>query len=906
MPLHPDDHSKRRTSYITVETPVSTRPLQHRTSYINQHDSLSTADRRHKRTRTSAGRADSGQGPVLSRSRSVPVLTESFDAPAVLSDQVSAAQDATTFDMLTDNVVIQSTDIPSAQSSVLLCTETDEAYWFALEKLGGIFRIDRNEFVLQNWDVRCESLEIGAYHHIIKLPHGPSEMGIACTCPQWKAHHICPHHRILHDHITELQTYPVLAPNPPPPAIFLCTTPFASSHIFSCVSSLGRYESGKRVIVSLQRDGRWHCQSCRFAEGCKHKAHAVTFAIEAGFISEFSENGLINEGTADIENTLMMHAGGRNDGLGERGCISHLPIPPPRWCSLPNEAAYAAPRPICIETHFCLDSTARCCCGMSIDSISDLDRLLSQATQPATVFGLTYRLEVTLEVIPCPACRHWRRLLGPDLSNLGVFNWNNSLLFTHELLNAFTNAFTASETPFSAFCLTVRRCYEDHSSTMSFCSDETFVRAWFAFVRLQELDSKMECPTCGPCPSLVIADGVSLATHVSKLTRNVKPPTWTDSQSETINSISSYKARRLAAIFQRDLRTIVNKFLDSTHSGSKELPESVVDLFKIESLYPDVASLIHLVVNEQTALHHRKNSRLLLRQLAAPDIVLQLVPYAAIELLKTLSATGSAPDWLQSLCPVFGTIVNAYRNEGTPLPHELRCVAKWLAGRAVDVYTRLAQHEPAEPTENLPRVPWYKTGTHYGLPAIRSRRAYSKLKYDARPVDLDAEEMGDCNKFYKTYSRNHLTGGILVLWCTHSICLGFHTIPVAEGRNDVFSAVYTRFRQAPQVIIYDFACQLAPYCFVREARYFRDTRFLIDELHAHDHTRCGQACFASNAMRYDERIRSANTSAAECGNKGIKRIRKTVSFMIHEHAVIFTKVFLDVWNRTAIRRMLET
>ncbi|KAI0786687.1 hypothetical protein C8Q75DRAFT_794009 [Abortiporus biennis] len=124
--------------------------------------------------------------------------------------------------------------------------------------------------------------------------------------------------------------------------------------------------------------------------------------------------------------------------------------------------------------------------------------------------------------------------------------------------------------------------------------------------------------------------------------------------------------------------------------------------------------------------------------------------------------------------------------------------------------------------------------------------------------------MGNCNKFYKTYSRNKLTGSILVLWCTHSICLSFHSIPF---------------------VIYDFACQLAPYCLVREARYFQHTRFLI-KLHAHDHTHCGQACFASNMMKFDDCIRTVNTSS--------------VSYMIMEHAAIFTKVFLEVWNRMTI------
>ncbi|KAH9901486.1 hypothetical protein C8Q73DRAFT_615758, partial [Cubamyces lactineus] len=115
--------------------------------------------------------------------------------------------------------------------------------------------------------------------------------------------------------------------------------------------------------------------------------------------------------------------------------------------------------------------------------------------------------------------------------------------------------------------------------------------------------------------------------------------------------------------------------------------------------------------------------------------------------------------------------------------------------------------------------------------------------------------------------------------------------------------IYTHFPIAPEIVIYDFACQLAPYSLVREAQYFAKTRFLIDELHAQGHTRCGRACFASNAMLYDDRVRAANTSAAECGNNGLGRVRKSVSYMTYGHAVQYTKAYLDVWNRCKIRRI---
>lgn len=302
------------------------------------------------------------------------------------------------------------------------------------------------------------------------------------------------------------------------------------------------------------------------------------------------------------------------------------------------------------------------------------------------------------------------------------------------------------------------------------------------------------------------------------------------------------------------------------------------------------------------------NERLEL-QIAAPDIVLQLVPYDAISPLSVFAETGHLPNWLQSLCPIFGHIEEVHHATNTPIPPTIRSIAGWLVERAQDVYSRLSQHEPA-PTfhvDLLAEETWMLTGTCYGLPQIRRRRIYSKLPSDNKPIDdANSDIIGDCNKFYKTYSRNKLAGGILVLWCTHGVCLGFHTIPIAEGRNDVFSAIYTRFSIAPEIIVYDFACQLAPYCLVREARYFAHTRFLIDEMHAHDHTRCGRACFASNLMQFDERVRGANTSAAECGNGGMGRIRKTVSYMKYEHSVVYTKAFLDVWNRKILRRMSTT
>lgn len=142
-------------------------------------------------------------------------------------------------------------------------------------------------------------------------------------------------------------------------------------------------------------------------------------------------------------------------------------------------------------------------------------------------------------------------------------------------------------------------------------------------------------------------------------------------------------------------------------------------------------------------------------------------------------------------------------------------------------------------------------------------------------------------------------------WCTHSICYGFHCIPSGEGRNDVFSAMITRWPKAPKRVIYDFACALGPYCLVREADFFADTLFVVDDFHAKGHTKCSPAAFLKTHATVDPRLSRINSSAAECGNGGIAHIRKSVSYMTQDRAILYTNVFISIWNWLIIRRMLD-
>lgn len=281
----------------------------------------------------------------------------------------------------------------------------------------------------------------------------------------------------------------------------------------------------------------------------------------------------------------------------------------------------------------------------------------------------------------------------------------------------------------------------------------------------------------------------------------------------------------------------------------------------------------------------------------SPDSILQLVPHGAIPLLHEYSAGGSTSERLPSLIPALGMLfLNTPPDDINS--QDLRDLSKVLATRARLMYENLVHdRDIVRNTQEPPSYSsheWEDTGSFYGHPPIRHRPYYEGRDND---TEVDSAETGTCKKYYSTYKKQTLTGGLMAIWCKHNICLGFHKIPKAEGRNDVFSGLYVYFQKAPEVVIYDFACQLGAYSMSREPEFFKDTCFVIDEMHAKGHSSCSQASFSSNYMQCSPRLQGVNTSTAECSNSGLSRIRKSVHYMNQKHAILLTYVYICIWNR---------
>ena len=205
------------------------------------------------------------------------------------------------------------------------------------------------------------------------------------------------------------------------------------------------------------------------------------------------------------------------------------------------------------------------------------------------VFGLQHAYICTIQLQQCITCKHKHRYYGPDLGDVGIFNWNNSFGFTHELLNQYTNTFTTADNPFNAFVLATCHLYLSADSPIPLCSTETFTCVWFAFTDLQQLESGMKCSICGPHPDIVIADGVSIGYSMTKRTFGLHPPSLISKDSPTVSGVNIKPSRM--AIPNPSVREVIKEL-----TANKIPPASVNLTLQQQGLYPVISQFLEFYI----------------------------------------------------------------------------------------------------------------------------------------------------------------------------------------------------------------------------------------------------------------------------------------------------------------------
>ena len=590
--------------------------------------------------------------------------------------------------------------------------------------------------------------------------------------------------------------------------------------------------------------------------------------------------------------------------------VSYKPIPTPVWLLLPSERLQEMPFHIVdLPEIFRLDPySARCSCGCGASAgVTDL------TLEEIVIFTTTTAIFRKIETTYCMVCRNTKGRVGPDLGEFGIFNWNNRIAFSHELMNEYTSRFTTSMTPFFSFRQTIINRYMSQGSPRAFVSLYVFTSAYFGFVHIQRLETEMKCLHCKDEPPIVIADGVSISFSNRKV-MGLKPPTLCDKEKNLVrlsrNSLQSM-------CFEGD-RQIRKQFQDALElTKYEDVCRKLLDLMAMHQnafVNGDVQIAIWECLSvfiEIHALHRKLTARFrqLLRQIFSNDSVLQIVqPHAVVHLRRY--STGDLDHNIAPAIPAFGMILQNLTNSEELRDRVQPCLqklAKALADRSEFVFNNLiSQRHVVKSTPIIEDegqlCEWQRTGAWYGMLKRRSRPYYEGRDGKAKNAAENNQVNDVCNKYYETYKKQKLTGGLMAFWCPHLVCLGFHMMPTAEGRDDVFSAILTYWKNAPRMIIYDFACQLGPYCLAREPEFFRNTTFVIDEMHSTGHTNCSQAFFLQNYILTRASLKPVNSSAAECGNSGLARIRKSVSYMSESHAILYVHTYISVWNRIQARK----
>ena len=281
--------------------------------------------------------------------------------------------------------------------------------------------------------------------------------------------------------------------------------------------------------------------------------------------------------------------------------VSHRPVPPPIWALLPDDDPADRPQPVLqAPSSIRLDEGARCICGSTY-------RGTDQTTlRESVVYTLISAQRTLVEVQQCNKCPQFlRRFIGPDGSQLGLFNLNNNTFFTHDLLDDYTANFTSSETPFSAWVNMMRKRYARHSSLLPFAVEATFRNAWFSYSALQRLDGDMKCPECGPAPEDVIWDGVSLSFHKRHLLPSLHPPTIAHENSLIRNSRYQVQAPIRNSVLRQAMRKIIRSMSLGLASENDNIDDSCDDPMSavgVEKAACDIASLSELIFQTHDSL----------------------------------------------------------------------------------------------------------------------------------------------------------------------------------------------------------------------------------------------------------------------------------------------------------------
>lgn len=559
---------------------------------------------------------------------------------------------------------------------------------------------------------------------------------------------------------------------------------------------------GARAAIVRQRFGGFHCSLHRGSD-CAHVTAARQWLFGIDAADDEANAEMIRDEADDAAQAASATEAGVElddvDGITSPSSkattlpgISKLPVNVPLWAVVPDTklldykvdvtavtkimGAGAVSEHVRLKPHI-EQCTVDSCRSTRLTSIPPV----GSGSAHAVCYSSTRCVPVIVRDLQCEDCN--TRYVYDGRDDL-VFVWSHTIVFTHEVLDGYAAAYTASATSFNAYAVERHRKYSDCYSPVKFVSLPTFQHAFFAFIRLQQWCYDFSCPFgCGSEPKHVLADGV-MVSMPREFVNTLTPPTLPTAESPTFTqpkwlpsrflpdaSTGSLLCRAAGAVYERDKK---GDFEPLAQEEENQL------MAYLDAKLPPVAAFRRAVLVEPD-LTLRTLYRRVLRVLGTQESVLQFMRWPCPKLIFKLSSREVAigiPGVRQSLgrlCPLVLLILNHFASSSQQPPELLFDLLRCVAERAVAVFNDLLLHHdphPADPPAGSLRPDsegdaYRVTGTYYGANPKRLRPFYPNMREKRGEHTADGQvdqfDESPCKKFFATARK--LTGGIMVFWC---------------------------------------------------------------------------------------------------------------------------------------------
>lgn len=508
-----------------------------------------------------------------------------------------------------------------------------------------------------------------------------------------------------------------------------------------------------------------------------------------------------------------------------------------------------------------------------------------------------------------------------DPEKEGIHFWSKETCFVDEVGYSFLNKIVTMKCSFSAFCKDMTKTYRQYNrKTAPFVSVPTFVSYFFSWGAAFQFDFRDDVdPFCGHAPTMLACDGTHVGVSLKQL--NVHPinkaeePRRVGSRHKRHDRIllhqrPGYSARDLMTA-RTCLKTICAGLTGGLDVGGRDsgeyldgddtddiltIPDHLTHDLEIQQLVAlcaeDVRPIVLLVIGRKLSNRLLAAVADVLHVLSFDNPISALMPYADLgvvtEKVRTLMhlQQGQQPPNLKAdleTMPEVRRLLDVAARTRCKQHRDL------VYGFVLHLVDRI-RHVHAEDAETVPADPIEGSyDPSRGVAYYFTRSGEQVRKLPEYTINDNVEKNG-CEKKFLKHGRGGYSSVFLWFCPVHGHCYGGHLISGSEGRKDPFASMFRYKPTAPDVIFYDFACQLSEYSLNREPGYFRETRYYHDVFHSWNHV-----CAKTFKSRRVPSLR-VNSEICEQFNARLQCIKFTGTHLSQPRFMFLLQLVMHFWN----------